>query len=140
MSYQSNYIRGSWNCICESCGRLVKAGELRQRWDGFMVDERCWEPRQPQDFVRGVADYQAPAFTRPEQSDVFEPITIIYDPYGELPITPVSIKSTIMMLVSLIKAKPILTALVTNTVTMLRSLVRGSKVVNGAVLNNTTLG
>ena len=105
-----------------------------------MVDERCWEPRQPQDFVRGVADYQAPPFTRPEQSDVFEPITIIYDPYGELPITPVSIKSTIMMLVSLIKAKPILTALVTNTVTMLRSLVRGSKVVNGAPLNNKPLG
>lgn len=71
MSYQSNYIRGSWNCICESCGRLVKAGELRQRWDGFMVDEQCWEPRQPQDFVRGVADYQAPPFTRPEQGDVF---------------------------------------------------------------------
>ena len=71
MSYQSNYVRGSWNCICEACGRLVKAGELRQRWDGFMVDERCWEPRQPQDFVRGVADYQAPPFTRPEQGDVF---------------------------------------------------------------------
>jgi len=74
MSYQSNYIRGSWNCICESCGRLVKAGELRQRWDGFMVDERCWEPRQPQDFVRGVADYQAPPYTRPEQSDQFVPV------------------------------------------------------------------
>ena len=71
MSYQSNYVRGSWNCICESCGRIVKSGELRKRWDGFMVDERCWEPRQPQDFVRGVADYQAPPFTRPESSNVF---------------------------------------------------------------------
>jgi hypothetical protein len=71
MSYQSNYIRGNWKAICESCGRIVKASELRQRWDGFMVDQRCWEPRQPQDFVRGVADTQAPIFTRPEQADVF---------------------------------------------------------------------
>ena len=140
MSYQANYTRGLWKCVCEACGRVYKNTQLRQRWDGFLVCEDDWEPRQPQDFVRGVADYQAPPFTRPEQSDVFEPITIIYDPYGELPITPVSIKSTIMMLVSLIKAKPILTALVTNTVTMLRSLVRGSKVVNGAPLNNKPLG
>jgi len=36
-----------------------------------MVDERCWEPRQPQDFVRGVADYQAPPWTRPEPQDQF---------------------------------------------------------------------
>lgn len=41
------------------------------RWDGIMVDERCWEPRQPQDFVRGVADYQAPPFTRPEPEWIF---------------------------------------------------------------------
>jgi len=74
MSYQSNYVRGSWKCICESCGRIAKAGELRQRWDGFMVDDRCWETRQPQDFVRGVADYQAPPFTRPEQADQFVPV------------------------------------------------------------------
>jgi hypothetical protein len=36
-----------------------------------MVDDRCWEPRQPQDFVRGVADYQAPPFTRPQGEEIF---------------------------------------------------------------------
>jgi hypothetical protein len=74
MSYKSRYDRGDWKAICESCGRIVKASQLKKRWDGFMVDERCWEPRQPQDFVRGVADYQAPPFTRPEPSDQFVPI------------------------------------------------------------------
>jgi len=36
-----------------------------------MVCSGDWEPRQPQDFVHGVADKQAPPFTRPEQSDHF---------------------------------------------------------------------
>ena len=36
-----------------------------------MVCQDCWEPRQPQDFVRGVADIQAPPWTRPEGTDVF---------------------------------------------------------------------
>jgi hypothetical protein len=78
MSYKSTYVRGDWKCICDSCGRIVKGSELRQRWDGFMVDDRCFEVRQPQDFVRGVADIQAPPFTRPEQSDKFATLTSIY--------------------------------------------------------------
>jgi hypothetical protein len=41
------------------------------RWDGLMVCSGDWEPRQPQDFVHGVADKQAPPFTRAEQSDRF---------------------------------------------------------------------
>ena len=36
-----------------------------------MVCQGDWETRQPQDFVKGVADKQVPPFTRPEQSDVF---------------------------------------------------------------------
>ena len=36
-----------------------------------MVCSGDWEPRQPQDFVHGVADKQAPPFTRPEQLDHF---------------------------------------------------------------------
>ena len=71
MSYTPSYLRGDWKALCDVCGRQVKASELRQRWDGFKVDDRCWEPRQPQDFVRGVADYQAPPFTRPEPEWIF---------------------------------------------------------------------
>jgi hypothetical protein len=40
-----------------------------------MVCDEDWETRHPQDFVRGVADVQAPPWTRPE-SDVF--ISISY--------------------------------------------------------------
>ena len=94
MSYTPRYDRGDWKAVCESCGRIVKASALRKRWDGYMVDERCFETRQPQDFVRGVADYQAPPYTRPEQSDQFISVEIIYTPNGALPITSITSNST----------------------------------------------
>ena len=71
MSYRSTWNPGNWLVICDECGRQFKASELRQRWDGLMVCEGDWEPRQPQDFVRGVADKMAPPYTRPEQQDEF---------------------------------------------------------------------
>jgi len=71
MSYQANYTRGLWKCVCDACGRVYKNTQLRQRWDGFLVCEDDWEPRQPQDFVRGVADYQAPPWTRPEPQNQY---------------------------------------------------------------------
>lgn len=65
------YIKGDYDAICEICGFKFKASELRRRWDGYFVDSRCWEPRHPQDFIRGVADIQAPVWTRPEATDTF---------------------------------------------------------------------
>ena len=71
MSFRSRYFKGDNNAICDVCGRKYKASQLRRRWDNYMVCPDDWEPRQPQDFVRGVADVQVPPFTRPEQQDVF---------------------------------------------------------------------
>jgi hypothetical protein len=71
VSYTPNYDNGSWNVICDACGRQYKANELRLRWDGLMVCSGDWEPRQPQDFVHGVADKIAPPFVRSESSDTF---------------------------------------------------------------------
>lgn len=72
MTYSTRYDGGSWNGICDSCGRQYKAPELRKRWDGFYVCSLCYEPRQPQDFVRGVVDQQAPPWTRPVPTEVFD--------------------------------------------------------------------
>ena len=71
MSYKSRWDNGSWNVICDVCGRMYKNYELQARWDGLMVCSGDWEPRQPQDFVRGVADIQAPKWARPEQADSY---------------------------------------------------------------------
>ena len=76
MSYTSRYDRGDWIADCDVCGRKFKASQLLQRWDGLMCCEDDWEIRQPQDFVRGVADTQIAPWLRPEPSDSFIPITL----------------------------------------------------------------
>jgi len=71
MSYKPNWDNGGWNVICDACGRKFKDSDLQLRWDGLMVCSSDWEVRQPQDFVHGVADIQAPVWVRAEQSDHF---------------------------------------------------------------------
>lgn len=71
MGQADYYKHGDWNAICDVCGFKFKASQLRRRWDGFMVCEKDWEPRHPQDFVRGTKDDQSVAFTRPEPTDTF---------------------------------------------------------------------
>ena len=82
MSYKPRWDNGSWNVICDECGRQFKSYELQQRWDGLMVCSQDWEPRQPQDFVRAVADKMAPPFARPESSNSFIFFCTIYTKQG----------------------------------------------------------
>ena len=49
-----------------------------------MVCKGDWEVRQPQDYVRGVADIQAPPYVRPEQQDHFLPFNFTQYPTEEL--------------------------------------------------------
>lgn len=71
MSYKPNYVNGAWKADCDRCGRTYKNYELKLEWDNLRVCQDCWEIRQPQDFVRAVADIQSPAWTRPEGSNIF---------------------------------------------------------------------
>ena len=65
------YVPGSWNVICDSCGKKIKASEAKQRWDGLIVCPDDFEMRQPQDFVKARADKISVPFTRPRPTDVF---------------------------------------------------------------------
>lgn len=56
---------GGYNAICDVCGFKWKASQMLLRWDGLYVCPPDFEPRQPQDFVRGVPDKQTPDWTRP---------------------------------------------------------------------------
>jgi len=67
MPQHSYYAMGQFNFVCDQCGLVFKSSEGIARWDGAMVDARCWEPRQPQDFVRGVPDYQQTPWARPRR-------------------------------------------------------------------------
>jgi hypothetical protein len=50
------YLPGTYNVYCMSCNRKYKAYEIRKRWDGLYVCDEDWEPRHPQDFVRGIQE------------------------------------------------------------------------------------
>jgi hypothetical protein len=65
MGHADWYKRGSWSANCDVCGFKFHSDELLLRWDGARVCEKDFEVRQPQDFVRGVPDPQAPPWTRP---------------------------------------------------------------------------
>ena len=57
---------GSWNAHCAKCGFKFKANELIKESAGaglssMYVCRKCWRPRQPQEFVRGIPEKpQAP--------------------------------------------------------------------------------
>jgi hypothetical protein len=57
--------------ICDRCGFERKLSALRKEWTGLKVCSDCFEKRHPQDFVRGVPDFQALHDPRPEPEPVF---------------------------------------------------------------------
>ncbi len=62
---------GDYRVICDYSGFKVWRSQCRLTWDGYLVKSEFWEPRQPQDFVRGVKDDQTVPIARPEQEDTF---------------------------------------------------------------------
>lgn len=46
---------------------------MQTRWDGLIVDRKCFEYRHPQDFVRGVPDLMAAPYVRREL-ETFAPV------------------------------------------------------------------
>lgn len=69
---RADYLKlGDWNAICFRCGRKFKASTMLKNWQGFWTCERDFEPRQPQDYVKGVPDVQSPPWTQPPPGDIF---------------------------------------------------------------------
>lgn len=64
--------QGDYRVICDRTGFKVWASDTRLEWNGLRVRKQDWEPRHPQDFVRGRRDRQIVADARPEATDSFE--------------------------------------------------------------------
>jgi len=71
MSRTSYLAEGDWNAMCSRCGHKFKASMLRKHWQGMWRCPTCWEPRQPQDFVRAIPDVQTPPWVQPWPADTF---------------------------------------------------------------------
>lgn len=79
------YAPGDWNACCDRCCAKFKASKLRKDWQGFMLCEWCWEPRHPQDFVRGRADPAPLPWVRECSHDTF--VTFCTTPLAAFTIT-----------------------------------------------------
>lgn len=71
----TDFVKGQWNAVCQRCGFKFKSGQIRKEWTGLRVcsgagTNNCWEPRHPQDFVRGKKDQQSPPWVSPEPDDL----------------------------------------------------------------------
>lgn len=61
---------------CPRCSFVIYASDARKEWTGLYVCPECWDPRHPQDFVRGVPDNQRPTGpVRSESTDTFVSVT-----------------------------------------------------------------
>ena len=67
----TEYRAGDFYRICDECGFKFRASETRKRWDGLIVCLKDWEPRHPQEFVRGRVDRIRVPNPRPEPPDTF---------------------------------------------------------------------
>lgn len=65
------YRPGSFYRQDDRSGFTRRAGETEQEWTGLIVGKDLWESRQPQDFVRAVADDQTVPKARPVPPNVF---------------------------------------------------------------------
>ena len=71
MGTELYYKPGSFYRICDRTGFATRAERTQREWQGLIVEKRVFEPRQPQDFVRGVNDIQTVPAPRPRQTNTF---------------------------------------------------------------------
>jgi hypothetical protein len=89
------YQPGGWYRICDCCGLQYRNHETRKRWDGAIVCRACWEPRHPQDMVKGRADRQNVPDPRPEPSaSIIGPLTTTVTATANAGATSVSVESS----------------------------------------------
>ena len=67
---QNYYKAGTWNCICQVCGKQVKSDEIVKRWDGLLVCRSDFEPRHSLDFIRAIPERGTVPFVSPEPDDL----------------------------------------------------------------------
>lgn len=78
MADDLHYVGGEWYRICDRTGFKIRDTRTKKQWNNLIVRDQSWEPRQPQDFVQGVADDQSVVDPRPRSLNVFiGPLTTV---------------------------------------------------------------
>ena len=67
---------GDHLALCDRCQKKFYASDLKEEWTGWMVCDSCYEPRHPQDFLKGHADNQNVPWTRPDSNSDTDVTTV----------------------------------------------------------------
>ena len=135
MSYIARYDKGDWIALCDVCGRKYKASNLKKRWDGLMCCAHDWEIRQPQDFVRGIADTQIAPWLRSEPANSF--IAVTQALLGQYLSTSIA---TLLLTVVRAPYNFYITSSVTATLSVVFLSPSTPESINGSPINTITIG
>lgn len=128
---QADFLRvGDYNAICDVCGRKFKFSRLRQKWDNTWACEQDWEPRQPQDYLRGIPDNMSVPLSRPDPPPLFIQDEIVTE-------TPII---SLNLILARLKSLLVSVSSVASIIKTLYPFTPATKVVDGAAVNQTTLG
>ena len=67
---RDDFKSGKWIAACQRCGFKFYNTQLRLEWTKLRVCSSCFDTRQPQDFVKGVAESKTPWSRKPIEVDV----------------------------------------------------------------------
>jgi hypothetical protein len=71
MGRKLHYKLGSFYRTSDRTGFPVRAENTRIQWNNLYVETKTWEPRQPQDLVKGVPDIQSVPDARPLGQNIY---------------------------------------------------------------------
>ena len=128
---QADFLRnGDWNAICDVCGRKFKFSRLRQKWDNTWACEQDWEPRQPQDYLKGIKDNMSVPISRPDSETFLDTIVV----------NPVISSSLLILAINRLKSYLAIASSVATVILAKYPKSTSQKVLDSFVLNSTTLG
>ncbi len=73
------YIPGDHLMVCDECGSVFRYSEMKKRYDNAWVCKNDWEPKHPQESVRGRADRVRVQAARPEPEEVMIETAVTQD-------------------------------------------------------------
>lgn len=95
-----HFVMGDFYRIDDRSGFKIRARRTQMEWNGLIVYDRFWEARQPQDFVRGVADNQTVPYARPRQVNTFlGPLTTTLTSDVQAAGTTLPVESSVRMII-----------------------------------------
>lgn len=64
-------VPGTYHLVCDRTGFRLPNTMIVREWDNYMVWDKVYEPRQPQDYLRGIKDNMTVPIARPMVEPTF---------------------------------------------------------------------